>query len=407
MIKVGLAFHALPPPRARHAPASVLRVQLGRTGRTSELSRRHLIFLGSICFRLGSLSLSFLFSIPFFLNLGRPLAATTEDGKALSRRHSCYAENASITAAVLVVGVVDLKRLRRTPTAGHFLFRPLFVLFCTYPFFLCSLDEPSRYYSTMMPSSLAHRRVVLIAGLILLVMMPISSMGFHIPHANHQHPLYIQYYLKERLLDKNEIDKKHPAAECCLEQAREDSSRASAKGASVMNQEYIVWNDNHNNRNHKSNTISRSLSLFRRSRSEDDSEQQQLPNTSAATMIPTTLLVDATISTPISYDAETGMVQTAVRAIVQNPMVTNFVQHQVVAVSSTLVISLGALHELVDCLELELAHHATSSTEGLAILSLGHALHYGRETLRQLLEMDHGVEETTSREQRSKSNIRL
>ncbi len=108
--------------------------------------------------------------------------------------------------------------------------------------------------------------------------------------------------------------------------------------------------------------------------------------------------VDADISTPISYDEETGMVQTAVRAIVKNP-IASFVDHHIVSLSSTLVISLGAVHELVDCLELEWAHHATSSTEGLAILSLGHALHYGRETIRQLVEFDEKTNRGTGHNQ--------
>jgi hypothetical protein len=95
--------------------------------------------------------------------------------------------------------------------------------------------------------------------------------------------------------------------------------------------------------------------------------------------------VAATISTPVSYDEETGMVQTAVRAIVQHPLST-LVDNSVVGLSSTFVITTGALHEVMHALELEWTHHATSSTESLAIISLGHFLHYGRETIRQLVE---------------------
>lgn len=51
------------------------------------------------------------------------------------------------------------------------------------------------------------------------------------------------------------------------------------------------------------------------------------------------------------------------------------------------MITTGALHEVVHCLELEWTHHATSSTEGLALLSLGHFLHYGREAIRQIVEL--------------------
>lgn len=87
------------------------------------------------------------------------------------------------------------------------------------------------------------------------------------------------------------------------------------------------------------------------------------------------------------------MVQTAVRAIVQHPTITTLVDNSVVGLSSTLVISLGAVHELVNCFELEWTHHATSSTEGLAILSLGHFLHYGRETIKRLMEMQDNVDD--------------
>ncbi|KAG7366518.1 hypothetical protein IV203_029188 [Nitzschia inconspicua] len=100
-------------------------------------------------------------------------------------------------------------------------------------------------------------------------------------------------------------------------------------------------------------------------------------------------VLNATISTPISYDEETGMVQTAVRAIVQHPIANIVAKNHVVGLSSTLVIATGALHEMVDCVQLEWTHHATQSTEGLALLSLGHFLHYGRETVRQLVEFQH------------------
>lgn len=119
--------------------------------------------------------------------------------------------------------------------------------------------------------------------------------------------------------------------------------------------------------------------------------EQEEETTTSTTRIPLMdengmLLVDATIATPISFDEETGMVQTAVRAIVKHP-VTTFVDSSVVGLSSTVVIAFGALHEVVDCLELEWTHHASSTTEGLAILSVGHFLHYGRETVRQLVEL--------------------
>lgn len=97
---------------------------------------------------------------------------------------------------------------------------------------------------------------------------------------------------------------------------------------------------------------------------------------------------EVSISTPVSYDEETGMVQTAVRAIVQSPW-RGVVDNTMVGLSSTLVIATGALHEVMHCVELEWTHHAAvgGTTEELAILSLGHFFHYGREAIRQLAEM--------------------
>lgn len=83
------------------------------------------------------------------------------------------------------------------------------------------------------------------------------------------------------------------------------------------------------------------------------------------------------------------MVQTAVRAIVQHPLSGIVAGNHVVSLSSTLVIAAGALHEMVDCVQLEWTHHATQLTEGLALLSLGHFLGSGRETFSQLAELQH------------------
>ena len=111
------------------------------------------------------------------------------------------------------------------------------------------------------------------------------------------------------------------------------------------------------------------------------------------------------LSTPISYDKNTGMVQTAVRAIVQHPLLKqSVVNNAALSVSSTLVISLGAMHEFVDCLELEWAHHATSSTEGLALLSLGHFFHYGRETVKQLVEYHESTSTSSSTMENDNTN---
>ena len=114
---------------------------------------------------------------------------------------------------------------------------------------------------------------------------------------------------------------------------------------------------------------------------------------------------DQILSTPISYDTDTGMVQTAVRAIVQHPLLKqSVVNNAALSVSSTLVISLGAMHEFVDCLELEWAHHATSSTEGLALLSLGHFFHYGRETVKQLVEYHESTTTSSSTMENDNTN---
>ena len=101
---------------------------------------------------------------------------------------------------------------------------------------------------------------------------------------------------------------------------------------------------------------------------------------------------DVSISTPIEYDDQTGMVQTAVRAIVRHP-IKDLVDNSVVGLSSTFVVTAGALTEVVHNVGLEISHHATDSTEGLAILSFGHFLHYGREGIKQLVEYHEKTEQ--------------
>ena len=133
------------------------------------------------------------------------------------------------------------------------------------------------------------------------------------------------------------------------------------------------------------------------------------------------------ISTPVSYDEETGMVQTAVRAIVDHPFVVNNMikDNAVVGLSSSFVITVGALHEIIDCLEIEwahLSHHVAAAaasasaassggnglpTEGLVILSLGHFLHYGRETLKQLVEISSSSSSSTVKQQQQQQEIGL
>jgi hypothetical protein len=184
-----------------------------------------------------------------------------------------------------------------------------------------------------------------------------TAMAFQIPH--HHHPIYVQYF-KEKL----EKETKRPA-----NAPSSDALEARGTACALMEQDYVYSGDS-------------------------------MPSSQLTYNDNTFVPIVATVSTPISYDEDTGMVQTAVRAIVKHPIVS-FVDHQVVGLSSTLVISIGAVHEMVDCIEMEWAHHATSSTEGLLILSLGHALHYGRETLRQLVEMDE------TKESEEKQNITI
>mmetsp|Transcript_75889 Transcript_75889/g.209838 ORF Transcript_75889/g.209838 Transcript_75889/m.209838 type:complete len:207 (-) Transcript_75889:644-1264(-) len=183
-------------------------------------------------------------------------------------------------------------------------------------------------------------------SILMLISQLSIAMAFQIPHQHH-HPIYVQYY-KAKLEKESQRPGEAPSS---------DVIEARGSALAIGEQDYVYSGD------------------------VMPSSQQLSYNDQA--FVP----IEAEISTPISYDEDTGMVQTAVRAIVKHPIVS-FVDHQVVGLSSTLVISLGAVHEMVDCLEMEWAHHATSSTEGLLILSLGHALHYGRETIRQLVEMD-------------------
>ena len=154
------------------------------------------------------------------------------------------------------------------------------------------------------------------------------SCAFQIPHSRHQHPFYIRY--RQEQLEQDFI--------------LEDGNESTTKEALRQRIDIIAC------------------------------------TSEAHHLVPE-------ISTPVSYDEDTGMVQTAVRAIVKHPASSFVADNHVVGLSSTLVIATGALHEMVDCVQLEWTHHATQSTEGLALLSLGHFLHYGRETVKQLAEL--------------------
>lgn len=192
--------------------------------------------------------------------------------------------------------------------------------------------------------------------------------AFQIPHACHHHPLYICYR-------QDQFDQ-HGHDDGLHSQVPSPSDLMKAQGVAVATCEENYY------------TSRPSLS-------------------SSSTLQPTALIPledyapDVSISTHVSYDEETGMVQTAVRAIVQHPIST-VVDNHIVGLSSTLVITTGALHEIAHCLELEWTHHATSSTEGLAILSLGHFLHYVREAIRQLVEL-HDTTSNRSEDEESSS----
>jgi len=178
-----------------------------------------------------------------------------------------------------------------------------------------------------------------------VVLMPFT-MAFQIPHAGHHHPIYVRYR-------QEELNQEHQ---------HQNPHQGHGPLAHSAPQSELV------------KTQSTAMAL---------SEEDYFTNFAAPTE---QALQTATICTPVSYDEETGMVQTAVRAIVQHPL-SNLVDSSVVGLSSSLVLATGALHEVLHCVELEWTHHASAgSTESLAILSLGHFLHYGREGLRQLKE---------------------
>mmetsp|Transcript_32989 Transcript_32989/g.94755 ORF Transcript_32989/g.94755 Transcript_32989/m.94755 type:complete len:215 (+) Transcript_32989:263-907(+) len=184
-----------------------------------------------------------------------------------------------------------------------------------------------------------------------------SVIAFQIPHAGHQHPLYVRY--RQEQIDKHQ-DRKSPRS-----QAPSPSDVVKTQGTAMA----------------LSEDECRTPTTMYHSCQDAyaDYHRQQK--------------VEISICTPVSYDEETGMVHSAVRAIVQHPLSKNFVDNTMVGISSTLVLTTGALTEVLHCVELELHHHAaaaassSASTETLAILSLGHFFHYGREAIRQLVEL--------------------
>ena len=123
-------------------------------------------------------------------------------------------------------------------------------------------------------------------------------------------------------------------------------------------------------------------------------------------LVQTRMPVPSEMSTPVSYDETTGMVQTAVRTIIKHPIFA-IVDNSAVALSSSIIVTGGALSELLHTLP-ELADHASGSNESFAVLSLGHVLHYGREAMRQLAEIhDTDMKEQTKQPHNLKNGANL
>jgi hypothetical protein len=230
-----------------------------------------------------------------------------------------------------------------------------------------------------------------------MVMLVARVQAFQIPHTRHHHPVYVRYRLEQLEQERQKEQQSNQSGynnhrrsrgSGCSSDLVEARGTAVATGETDFSSTSMITNDD---------ASSSPSSLFVQEQEGTSKQYYYSPQEHQQKVLPIPADSSASISTPISYDEETGMVQTTVRAIVQHPVAT-LVDSHLVGLSSTLVISLGAIHELVDCIEMEWAHHATSSTEGLAILSLGHFLHYGRETIRQLGEMANEDEARTTSE---------
>jgi hypothetical protein len=265
--------------------------------------------------------------------------------------------------------------------------------------------------TTTMVSSLSS--VFTIANILACITAGGMVQAFQIPHTRHYHPIYVQYRLEKLEQQEGKQHQLQEQQQSYYKNGPNNGNRSrggrssyfsshlvEARGTAAAIGEVDSSYRTAGQQQQGSSTTSKIHNAVQRAKSsapfffqqpQQHQEQQQQQQQQHMLMIPPE---DAAVSiaTPISYDEETGMVQTAVRAIVQHPVAT-MVDSHLVGLSSTLVISLGAMHELVDCVEMEWAHHATSSTEGLAILSLGHFLHYGRETIRQLVEMSNEEED--------------
>ena len=243
-----------------------------------------------------------------------------------------------------------------------------------------------------------YSSILAVASMVLLLVSPKSNSGVAEAFQQtpfHHHPVYVRYRLEhlEHHISSASSSKQH-------QQEQHDNSNEALDTSVSTRTNYphlqvdlqftpstpIAYDDE------------TGMAMVAAVRDHPDEEQQ-------TAVLTNNKHNDQILSTPISYDNDTGMVQTAVRAIVQHPLLKqSVVNNAALSVSSTLVISLGAMHEFVDCLELEWAHHATLSTEGLALLSLGHFFHYGRETVKQLVEYHESTTTSSSTMENDNTN---
>mmetsp|Transcript_4987 Transcript_4987/g.19947 ORF Transcript_4987/g.19947 Transcript_4987/m.19947 type:complete len:175 (-) Transcript_4987:187-711(-) len=79
------------------------------------------------------------------------------------------------------------------------------------------------------------------------------------------------------------------------------------------------------------------------------------------------------------------MLRVTVKAIAYNK-VTSFIDNPIIGIGSSLLIAAGALWEAF-----EVSEEFSASAAGIAVLSIGHALHYFREFLRELIELDEAL----------------
>ena len=120
--------------------------------------------------------------------------------------------------------------------------------------------------------------------LLVVVILTEATMAFQIPHAGHHHPLYIRYRQEQFEQSSN----KGPLSQV---PSTSDLVRTQGSAVAISEEDYTRMDSPYSYTNPSSSP-----------------RMRQQPATA-----------EVTIATPVSYDEETGMVQTAVRAIVQHP----------------------------------------------------------------------------------------